>query len=158
MKATVRLFKSDGKSFDSYPVKLTITHQGKTKRKVIGYSSTDDWDEFKNLPKPTHDDYEELYGQILDIEKKSITSRFKNLADVNKAMSFFNNVQDDRISCFYEFAYMQIERMRKAGRNGNADAYESAVSSLRDFRPSLNIADIDSVLLENFKQYKIDDG
>ncbi|WP_024770821.1 Arm DNA-binding domain-containing protein [Aquimarina macrocephali] len=79
MKATVKLYKNDGKSKGLYPVKLIITHQKKIKRKTIGYSLAEDWNTLHELPKTSHDDYEDLYGLIMEYRKKALPLKFKEL-------------------------------------------------------------------------------
>lgn len=157
MKATVKLYKSDGKSKGLYPVKLIITHQKKIRRKTIGYSSAEDWNALHELPKTSHDDYEDLYGLIMEYRKKALSLKFKELESVASGMSFFEGSKG-KITNFYLFADQEIERMRKLNRNGNADAYQYATDQLEKFAPELNFTDITRTLLENFKQHKKEEG
>ncbi|MDH7444646.1 site-specific integrase [Aquimarina sp. 2201CG14-23] len=157
MKATVKLYTTDGLSNGLYPVKLIVTHQKKIKRKTIGYSSADDWDDFNQLPKTSHDDFENLYGVILDYRKKAVAGKFKSLLNVTEGLQYFEGSEKKEVN-FYDFADKEITRMKKLGRNGNADAYQYAINELKKFSPYLKFNQIDRIVLENFKQYKKEEG
>ena len=158
MKATVKIYKNDGSKSLVYPVKLIVTHQKKIKRKTIANTQLRDWDELKELPKPTHPDFELLYGQMMEIRAKAVTRLFKNMTCLDRAMDFFLQVENQKQNDFYKFAATEIERMRKMGRKGNAFAYEFSVAQLKKFAPFLDFEDIDRYLLENFKRHKLMDG
>ncbi len=157
MKATIKLYTNDGSSKGLYPIKLIVTHQKRIKRKTIAYSSIDDWDSIHELPKVTHDDFEDLYGLIMEYRKKALSIKFKELETVASGMAFFEG-RKGIITNFYLFADQEIERMNKLGRNGNALAYKYAKDQLEKFAPELNFTDINRTLLENFKQHKKEEG
>ena len=158
MKAAVKLYKTDGSAKDGfYPVKLIIEHQKKRKRKTISYSRIEDWDERGQLPKVSHDDFENLYGFIMELRSKTRSMEFLNLEDVDAAMDFFDQKKDDQID-FYLFADQMVEKMRSLGRSGNADAYQCAVDQLKKYQPSLEFPEITGSFLEYFKQYKLMEG
>ncbi|KAA1242911.1 site-specific integrase [Aquimarina sp. RZ0] len=157
MKATIQIYTSDGISNGMYPIKLIVSHQKKRKRKTIGYTTIDDWDEIHQLPKQSHDDFENLYGQIMDYRKKAITSEFRSLNDVTEGFSFFESLKKINVN-FYDFADQEIDKMRKMNRNGNADAYQYAINELKKIAPFLTFEKVDRVLLENFKQLKRENG
>lgn len=155
MKASVKLNKAYRSKNGAYQVKLIVSHQKKKKLKNIAVTDIRDWDENKQLPKPTHPDFELLYGQIMDIRSKAITRAFRSITDIDQAMAFFLYKPETKSKDFYKFAATEVERMRKLNRKGNADAYKYSVAELKKFAPFLDFDDIDRYLLENFKREKV---
>lgn len=158
MKATVKLYTTDGMSAQGYPVKLIVTHQKAIKRKTLARSAPADWDTNKELPRPSHPDYEGLYGQIMDIRAKAVRGDFTQLEDLALGMSFFEAPKVPKPTNFYDFAQTEIKRMRAMGREGNAFAYGFSVAQLQKFAPALSFAQVDRYLLESFKRHKQTEG
>ena len=158
MKASIKLYKNDGAGEYGFPVKLIISHSGKTRRKTIGYAQEDDWDLTSQLPLPSHDDFENLYGTILLIKKKAVTAEFRSLEKHDKAFGFLMGEKQKPVSDFYKYADQLIERLRKNGNTGNARVYEIAATQLENFRPQLNLKDITPQLMVQFKESKKAEG
>lgn len=154
MKATVKIYKNDGSKSGRYPVKLIVTHKRKTKRKTISNTLLIDWDEIKQLPRPSHPDFETLYGSIMDIRAKSVTALFKKCTNLDVAVNFFLKAEQKQSKDFYKFAEQEVVRMHKMGRTGNARAYSFSLAALKKYAPFLDFEDITSQLLENFKRQK----
>lgn len=155
MKASVKLFTSDGETSQGFPVKLVVSHKGKTLRRTLGYSSLVYWDSLRGKPTPSHPDYESLYGQMLDIEKKALTAQFRNSTDVNLALNDLLDVPEARDITLKSYFKKQISLMRSQGRPGNADAYIAVMNQMEYYSPGLLLSDIEGVLLERFKRYKL---
>jgi len=157
MTAAIKLFTSDGETTAGFPIKLVITHKGKSKRITIGHSKAADWNYKNNLPGPSHLNFEDLYAQILMIRALSAKSDFKDLQDLPDAFRFLKgeNAANAGNLDFYKFAAEQITYMRNdLKRPGNADAYQDAINQLKAFRPTLYFNDVDRYLIESFKRYK----
>lgn len=67
MKASVKVYTTDSSKSGLYPVKLIVAHLKKIKRKTIANTLLQDWDLLKQLPKPSHPDFELLYGELMNI-------------------------------------------------------------------------------------------
>ena len=155
MKATVKLFKSDGKNTEGlYPVKLTITHKGKPKRKTIGHSIESEWNTLKELPLQHHIDFDDLYPKIQNIRNKAQKSAFKVLNSFDDAFNFLLDHKKNELD-FFSFAEERIKTMQKLGRHGNADAYTSALKDFKNFvGKNLYFNEIDSSLIQRYKEWK----
>lgn len=158
MKASVRLSKNYISKSGKYQIKLCVAHLKNKKLRNIATTDLRDWDEINNLPRPSHPNFELLYGQIMDIRAKAVTKSFKSITDLDRALSFFLHLPETKSKDFYLFADSEVARMRKLERVGNADAYAYAVAELKKFCPFLDFDDIDRYLLENFKRHKVTAG
>ena len=154
MKATVKMYQNDGSKTNNYPIKLILTHCKKIKRITIATSSPADWDFIHELPKRTHIDFENLYGRILDIRARAVSSAFTSLTDLPRATDFFSDKEDLKTTDFYKFADIQIEEMKQLKRTGNAAAYQCAVDQLKKFSSKLEFSQLDRYFLEGFKRHK----
>ncbi|TSE06434.1 hypothetical protein [Aquimarina algiphila] len=67
MKATVKIYKNDGDTNGLYPIKIILFYKT-TRRKTIGYSAIEDWNEKTQFPRITHPEYNDLYGDSYEID------------------------------------------------------------------------------------------
>lgn len=74
--------------------------------------------------------------------------------DVHKILKFVLNQTKNKRFDFYSFADSRILYMKSQGRFGNADAYQSAVDQFKIVFPELFFEQINSQLLEQFKEFK----
>lgn len=154
MKAKVKIWTSDGETAQGFPVKLILSHNRKTRRKTIFYSPAEDWDITKELPKPSHYDFEDLYARTLNIKAKAVKMEFQELEDFEKAFDYLLDIKKKLILSFYDWADKRIEYMEKQNRKGNAEAYLFSKIELEKYRPNLSFSDFTPTLLEGFKAYK----
>ena len=156
MKARVRIFKSDGITFQGYPVKLSVTHKGRTSRKVIGYSTEEYWNPIREIPLPVHPDYETLYGLILNIRKISITQEFRSCTSIVRAFELLGHkdkpANDPLVS---EYFRVYILKLRSQGRDGYADLFESVSKQLKAYKPFLSVSDLTSEFLQEWKKHRL---
>lgn len=155
MKASIKLFTSDGLTSRGYPVKLIVVHNGKRARRTISYSYPDQWDELKQVPRPAHPDFELLYGRILEIKRMAVTHRFLALEDTRRAMDLLlgNKPVVESITLL-EYFDIEIERLRKSGRYGTADKYNITKSQIQQYDRSAVLQKLDVGWVEAFKRYK----
>ncbi|KAB8153393.1 tyrosine-type recombinase/integrase [Kordia sp. TARA_039_SRF] len=156
MRATVKLFKSDGVSKGgNYPIKLTVTHKGKSKRKTISNSTAEHWNEADQLPLPAHVDFDDLYPTIKNIRNRAQKRAFKSLMNVDEAIQYLLKNEKSDLD-FFVFAKERIEYMNCIGRVGNAGAYTAAVNDFKTFlgRETLYFDEINSSLIERYKEWK----
>ncbi len=156
MKASVKMFTSDGTTSGMYPIKLIITHRGKTVRKQIGLTDPNDWDINNNLPLPTHPDYDNLYVRIVNSKAKSNTGKFRKMNDVSEGMSFIDHEHEsleDRID-FYKFYQQRIDYYKSINKDGTAHIYTYVLKDLQKFKPRLYLDQVTIRLVDDFKEYK----
>ncbi len=158
MKATVKLYKNDGQGENGWPIKLIISHNRKTKRKIINNTSQEDWNFIQELPKASHEDFEDLYSYILEIRKKAVKTEFKNLEDLDLAFDYLLDKSNILGNCFYTYADSRVAYMEKVGRKGNAAAYRSAKIELQKLFPSLTFEEFTPQMLQEFKEFKKAEG
>ena len=58
MTGKIMLLKNDGLTKNGYPIKLILSHDRKIKRKKLFSSFEADWNNLRQLPKPTSADFE----------------------------------------------------------------------------------------------------
>jgi integrase/recombinase XerD len=54
---------------------------------------------------------------------------------------------------FYDFWQVEIDELRKKGRDGTANSYQSALKKFRQFRPILSFRDLNKSLFVDFEYY-----
>ncbi len=153
MKAKIKLWTSDGETVEGFPVKLVLSHQRITRRRTLTHSLETDWNPQQELPRDSHDDYEDLYPKLLDIKKKAGRMEFKQISDFDVAFDFLQGKTQVKVTDFYKFAESRIKFMKSIGRRGNANAYSDAVNALKEFAPVLSFPQITSEFLEMYKDY-----
>ena len=138
------------------PIKLIVSHNKKTKRRTIGYAQYATWDPLKSLPTPSHPDFENLYGTILDIRKKAVTAAFMEITDLDDALAYLLDISaKPSVFTFEDYFKKQIAIMRKLGRDGNADAYQWAINSFKTFAPGVKLVDITKDIINAYKNAKL---
>lgn len=154
MKATVKIYQNDGAGKYGFPVKLIISHQRRTRRKIIAYTGLQDWDLSSQLPKLTHEDFEDLYPTILNIRKKSGSAAFRRIHNLDQAFEFFADNEGQQILNVYDYIDLRIAAMEDQNRIGNAKVYEETKVAFKLISPKLEFSEITPVFLEQFKDYQ----
>lgn len=157
MKATVKLYRSDGSKGDKFPIKLILTYKGKVRRKTIGHSKEQLWNEVKQLPMASHPNRDYLFDVIKDIEKYSEDQPFIELEDFDAAFTYLLGQKKKQVQ-FLDYGEHRAQVMEQEGRHGNARAYRTALNELRKFKDPIPLKDVTSDLLERFKQHKKSEG
>lgn len=153
MKAKIRLYENDGSTDSGFPVKLIISHDKKTRRRIISHTQIYDWDKNVNLPRASHPDYDALYDKISQINKKAQTSDFLETTDLDLAFNKLLSVKTVSTD-FYQFGDQRVKTMEDLGRFGNADIYREALVELKKFQPNLSFKEISFEILRGFRDYK----
>lgn len=155
MKVTIKLYVSDGASNNEmFPVKIVVTHKGKTIRETISHSGVNDWDQVNQLPLITHLDYDNLYPEILTYRARAFDRSVRDSEDVSFALKFVQNSTTVKRIDFYDFANVRIVYMIAQNRAGNAAAYKAAIAQLQTYAPALFVDEITTSFLEGFKEFK----
>lgn len=156
MKASVKIFETDGETDLGFPVKIVLSlrvgNTTKRRRKTIAHSMLEDWDLLHQLPTPDHDDFEALYVKIMEIKKASVRLEFRELENFEAAFEYLLGGAK-KVTDFYDWAEERIRYLKRKKRFGTARSYESSVKALKRFRANLKFSELDSYLLEEFKEF-----
>ena len=160
MKAKVKLYQSDGESENGFPVKLILSHKGKTRRRTLHYAHTYEWDHNLDIPRGGHPDYDALYDRISEIVKVSRTMDFMEIDNFDRAFDILlkTKAKSTPAQSFYDYAYARVEKLKERGNFGNAKIYETALDQLFKEYDYLTFSEITPKLLARFRDAKIDSG
>lgn len=155
MKASIKIFTSDGSNkAGTYPIKLIVVHEKKTKRKIIARSTIEDWNQKDHMPFPHSEDFNYLFSYLIGIKKRIGSTYFSHISDIDEAFDYLLQVEKLKDVDFYQYANERIDHMRKIKREGNADAYNDAINELKKFKPKLKYSEITKSFIGQFKDHK----
>lgn len=160
MKATVKLYTNDGETAEGFPVKLIISHNGKTKRITLGHSLVEYWDAVYQLPKVTHPYFDSLYGFIYEIRSRAGSRSFNKYTNFEQAQEYLLQEKTQINTPLYDYFNVEIERLKKQGRFGTADTYKYARNVFERYAPGRYLQSIDRKFVRTFKakmQNKVSD-
>lgn len=151
MKATIKLYKSDGSTEQGYPIKLVLAHKGKTRRRTIQYAHEFEWDNAANFPRGGHPDYDSLWDKVSNVIKVSRTETFREIESFDEAFDLLLKKSKPISTDFYKYGYDRVEALRQMGKNGNATVYNTALDALKKYHPYLNFRDLTPDLFKDFR-------
>lgn len=156
MKASIKLYDTDGESEFGFPVKIVLSmrmgNTTKRRRKTIAHSLKEDWDPIHQLPTPDHDDFEALYGKIMDIKKASVRLEFRAIENFEEAFEYLLGAAK-KVYDYYTWAEERIAYMKKKNRFGTAQSYQNSIDALKRYAPDLKFSEIDELFLDGFKDH-----
>ncbi|MFD0862518.1 tyrosine-type recombinase/integrase [Sungkyunkwania multivorans] len=152
MKASIKLYKSDGEIDGRYPIKLVVTHKGKTKRETIGKSNEKDWDQLKSIPLPSHFDYEYLYVKIMDLKTRAGMQSFIELDDVHIGIKKLLNKRAPGGSNMFKVAEDLVRRLEDQNRDSYAFWISNCMIQWRNFSEDIDAAHVTPQFLAKFSQ------
>jgi site-specific recombinase XerD len=158
MTGKIMLLKNDGLTKNGYPIKLILSHDRKIKRKKLFSSFEADWNNLRQLPKPTSADFENKYDFILSIKSKLQDLEFQNITDFETALNYLFKNEDAKITSFYSYFEKRIDFMQQQNRKGNAKVYAETLVDLKKFKDPLTFKDITMQFLNSYKLHKKDQG
>ncbi len=142
---------------NGFPIKIEIYIKGKRKR--IGIKKTaflKDWDKNKQLPLPTHPDYEYLFPVIIELHNVIKEINYKKIKDFSRIEKMLKIDAPNNTKSFSEFMeQMAIER-EKIGKYKSAYNYRVAIRQFESIlqRP-VDFDDINYKTLLHFKNSKL---
>jgi len=152
------ILKNDGPTKKGYPVKLILSHDRKIKRKKLFSIFEADWNDLRQLPKPSADDFENKYDFILSLKSKLQDLEFQNITDFEIALNYLFKNRAAKITSFYSYFQKRIDFMLQQNRKGNAKVYAETLVDLKKFKDSLTFKDVTIQFLNSYKLYKKDQG
>lgn len=155
MKASIKMYRSDGKTEYGFPVKLIISHLGKRKRKLICYSEENDWNHVREEPKDTHDDYEDILGRILNIRALAGKMEFREFEDLDKAMDYLlgSKPKRSKVYDFYQWGDRCVQLLKTQKKTGTAQSYQNSLDAIKRFSPQLKFSELTPYFLNDFKDF-----
>ena len=158
MNGKIMILKNDGPTKKGYPVKLILSHDRKIKRKKLFSIFEADWNDLRQLPKPSADDFENKYDFILSLKSKLQDLEFQNITDFEIALNYLFKNRAAKITSFYSYFQKRIDFMLQQNRKGNAKVYAETLVDLKKFKDSLTFKDVTIQFLNSYKLYKKDQG
>ena len=165
MVVTCKVFLDERrqKTDKTYPLKIRITVDRKHKEVSLNiFLLKEQWDDVNTRVKPSHPNAKLITMKInkelnliqekaLKYETTDKVFRAEDLSGMDKSLSNLT---------FLEFADREIENLKKAGRVGNAKAYQDATNRFIKFvgKKSLRFENIDFRLLEDFNSALLADN
>lgn len=152
--------KADG----TYPLKFRI-YQGKKYRDIplSIFLNPDDWDDLKRQIKKSHPNYKLLNHKILKQHTELEATLLK--AESSKAIALDDLVdkakgKEKPLPTFFEYGFNWVERLGKAGKVGNARAYENTLKRLKSYlgHSKLKFSEINFDFLEDFQANFLNQG
>ena len=145
---------------NGFPLKCFLHHSGS--RKVITFSGQcfklKDWDFDRQLPKTNKNDilFVRRKKTLLDDLLFQTTIGFNySLEDMEKKLLEKDEAKAGQTELatisLYDFAQGTIDYLRSIEKEGNADIYEQTLNQFKAFRPKLNLVQVTSELLRDFK-------
>lgn len=154
----VVLYTSKTLKNGEHPIMLRVIKDRKSKYIGLGHScSKAMWDDDKNLPKKSHP----LFGEIMVLigEKKIAAEKLVLTMDIDGKDYSSEEIQNklkrqtNKMTVF-SFFDLHIQRLKDAGRIGNAKVYHSTKNSLSKFREEkdFQFSDITTSFLNRYEE------
>jgi len=161
-KAKIILFESKILKDETHPLLLRLTIGSVRKYFTIGYSlNKNQWDKTKMVPKGTSPEIKRLKLIVQDIESKANQFIYDNTKEgqVLNVAKFEEAIFGKQTYGFMLHYFGEtIEKLTKAGKNGNANAYKNTYGVFRQFRKDKDIAFQQFTLseLKKFEQFLLE--
>ena len=169
MKISVKLDKRYKLSNGKYPVKLSVSRNGKTFYIPLGIEVREtDWDAtgrnqnyIKNIKEKTglnmfiRSRLSQAEQAIRDLQLKGLLRRYDNKQLIAYLSADRTNIEQKQY-----FSYQAEQYLKEKTNKGTIDTYESAIKALKkhcDY-DTLLVQDIDKKFLEDFRKKITDDG
>ncbi len=140
-----------------YPVIVEMYHNGKRKYLSFGYfTKKNDWDNYKQLPLPSHPDYDYLLPTIIEIKKKLKTIRYNGITDFQQIKVMLQGATATTVNSFSAFGDQLIAEQRKRKLYANARVYNTALRNFEKYLDrKITFNDIEYKNLLRYKDYKL---
>ncbi len=169
--------KSSQKKDGSFPLTMVVSHQSKTRTIKLNYDlNMDNWDEESTsvigisnakhissklrLQLEKAEDFikqNEIEIDSMDINQLRSLIQVEILSNQNTRVNASSKFLAKRInrSSFTDYISNKVTRLRKAKRNGYAEAYKTSLCSITRFanKEEILFAEIDHIFLKNFVAY-----
>ena len=146
MKSSLKLFTSYKLSKNGFPVYVELSDKGKRKRKSIGYSFLEDWDNNTNQPFRHHPHYFELLPIVLEYQAKISKLNYGNYNFEDALFLLFDEVpvKDMR---FFDACLVFCDG------SGSGIIYKAVLNSFNSFYPGILIHEISSEIAKQYMDF-----
>lgn len=141
----------------TYPVILRVFKNRKSTSVSLGIHVNErDWDETKQLIRKSHPNAQLLNHKIRS-EYSQLEANMLQSSELNTVTAIAQSVRSDEpvkeATTFFEYGFTWVERLNKAGKVGNARAYDHTLKRLRSYlgHDRLRFDDITFDFLEEFQ-------
>ena len=140
-----------------FPIIVDIFDNGKRKYLSFGYfTEKNDWDTNKNVPLPSHPDYDFLFPAIIEIKKKIKEIAYENITDYNRIKTLLQGKPVNRYVSFSDFGRQLIEEKKSRELYKNAEIYQTAISDFEKYLGcKITFRDIEYKKLTDYKNKKL---
>ena len=140
-----------------HPIIVEVYHNGKRKYISFGYfSEKKDWDNYKQMPLPSHPDYDYLLPAVIEIKKKLKTIRYNGITDFQQIKVMLQGATATTVNSFSAFGDQLIAEQRKRELYANARVYNTALRNFEKYLDrQITFNDIEYKSLLRYKNYKL---
>lgn len=154
------------KKSGKYPIKLRITFSREQKYYPLGFDlSLEEFEiiqsntNIKKIPSPglrrQYSDYKLKVDQAI-VKANQIIDKLPDFSFKLFEKSLNQNQRTNET--VYDYYLDTIDQLRKDGRVGTADNYQSSMNSLKGFSPKLNLIDVSMEFLKSYEQWLLTKG
>ena len=166
MTINIKLLDYQKLTPEGYPLVVKITHKGKPKQRLIGYSFPEHWNDDEQIILKRHPDYDILMPILADLKirmRKVVLQRFE---DVDKALRELFKIDFSEI-LFTDHTEKLISEMKamaeKLGKTdvkaknkllGNVKVYENVLEQFKPFADTVTLKSLDYEMLMRFRNFQ----
>ncbi len=164
MKASIKLMTSEKKSNDGYPVKLEITHKYSRKRKKIGISQLEHWNEVEQMPKKSHPQFLKFYAKLHQLKGNIHVLEYEKFDSIEDAMNFVLGISQVTLAkvldaTLYDFVQnVLIPKLDQLNQYAMMERYAMMSRIINRFHPQLKLKSIDKKFVNDFKEHLLVNG
>ncbi|MCG9792516.1 tyrosine-type recombinase/integrase [Flavobacterium algicola] len=170
MKIEIKLFDNEKETGQGFPLAVSISHQGKRKRKNIAFCQSKHFLVDGKTISEKHPDYDTLAPILMNLKIKARKLILKSMTDIDKVYQELFAVDFSQIG-FIEYADGLIAEMEKMaaemakydlkGSNkiiGNIKCYKNVIAQFGNFAQNTSLQNLDFETLQRFKNYNLSVG
>lgn len=170
MKIEIKLFDHEKETAEGFPLVVQISHQGKRKRKNLGFCKPQHFIVDGSTISEKHPDYDVLAPILMNLKIKARKLILQNYTDVEKTFQELFAVDFSQIG-FIDYAKSLISEMEEMaaqmkkfdikGANkitGNIKVYTNVIAQFENFAQNVSLQSLDYETLLRFKNYNLSIG
>lgn len=170
MKIEIKLFDHEKETAEGFPLVVQISHQGKRKRKNLGFCKPQHFIVDGSTISEKHPDYDVLAPILMNLKIKARKLILQNYTDVEKTFQELFAVDFSQIG-FIDYAKSLISEMEEMaaqmkkfdikGANkitGNVKVYSNVIAQFENFAQNVSLQSLDYETLLRFKNYNLSIG
>ena len=170
MKIEISLRTREVKTDLGYPLAVVVSHQGKRKRKILGYCQEHHFLASEKTISSKHPDYDVFAPMLMNLKIKARKIIMQRLDDTEKAYDELFAVDFSQIS-FMDYGNSLVAEMEKMAATmaqfdikaankikGNVKCYRNVLAQFENFGKTVTLQNLDFEILQHFKNYNLSIG